>query len=253
MRKLFLHISAVSAALLFCLACSQDKSTVIPRGKMSKIYAEMLVMDQWAVSKSDLRTIADTSLVYEPIFQKYGYDTEDYRKSVEHYMKDPERFSRILRATSEILEDRIVEIKELKRLYLRQVEISGFVTDFNIGEYFPYLSEEPYVHYYDSLSVQADSGYVYRLVSIERADTLYDLLRMIVPADSIVVDTLAIEVEKQDAAPVVKDVKDIKEIDEIVSMELEDHAKDFVKKTVRKSDGESGIILHSKLDSQEKK
>ena len=250
MRKLFLHISAVSAALLFCLACSQDKSTVIPRGKMSKIYAEMLVMDQWAVSESDLRTIADTSLVYEPIFQKYGYDTEDYRKSVEHYMKDPERFSRILRATSEILEARIVEIKELKRLYLRQVEISGFVTDFNIGEYFPYLSEEPYVHYYDSLSVQADSGYVYRLVSIERADTLYDLLRMIVPADSIVVDTLAIEVEKQDDAPVVKDVK---EVEEIATMDLEGHAKDFVKKTARKSDGESGIILHSNLDSQKKK
>lgn len=254
MRKLFLHISAVSAALLFCLACSQDKSTVIPRGKMSKIYAEMLVMDQWAVSESDLRTIADTSLVYEPIFQKYGYDTEDYRKSVEHYMKDPERFSRILRATSEILEARIVEIKELKRLYLRQVEISGFVTDFNIGEYFPYLSEEPYVHYYDSLSVQADSGYVYRLVSIERADTLYDLLRMIVPADSIVVvDTLAIEVEKQDDAPVVKDVKDIKEVEEIATMDLEGHAKGFVKKTLRKSDGESGLTLHSKLDSQKKK
>jgi hypothetical protein len=251
MRKLFLHISAVSAALLFCLACSQDKSTVIPRGKMSKIYAEMLVMDQWAVSESDLRTIADTSLVYEPIFQKYGYDTEDYRKSVEHYMKDPERFSRILRATSEILEARIVEIKELKRLYLRQVEISGFVTDFNIGEYFPYLSEEPYVHYYDSLSIQADSGYVYRLVSIERADTLYDLLRMIVPADSIVVvDTLAIEVEKQDDAPVVKDVK---EVEEIAAMDLEGHAKGFVKKTARKSDGESGIILQSKLDSQKKK
>ena len=47
--------------------------------------------------------------------------------------------------------------------------------------------------------------------------------------------------------------KDIKEVEEIASMELEDHAKDFVKKTVRKSDGESGIILHSKLDSQKKK
>ena len=180
MRKLFLHISAVSAALLLCLACSQDKSTVIPRGKMSKIYAEMLVMDQWAVSESDLRTIADTSLVYEPIFQKYGYDTEDYRKSVEHYMKDPERFSRILRATSEILEARIVEIKELKRLYLRQVEISGFVTDFNIGEYFPYLSEEPYVHYYDSLSVEPDTMWVYRLKNTDRGDTIYRDLRMVI-------------------------------------------------------------------------
>ena len=254
MKRLFQHIFSLLVLSMISLSlysCREDG--IIDEDDLSQIYAEMLLTDQWINNTPGVRLIADTSLVYEPIFQKYGYDTEDYRKSVEHYMKDPERFSRILRATSEILEARIVEIKELKRLYLRQVEISGFVTDFNIGEYFPYLSEEPYVHYYDSLSVQADSGYVYRLVSIERADTLYDLLRMIVPADSIVVDTLAIEVEKQDDAPVVKDVKDIKEVEEIAAMDLEGHAKGFVKKTARKSDGESGIILQSKLDSQKKK
>ena len=193
MRKVFLHISAISAALLMCLACSGDKVSLIPRGKLAKIYAEMLVVDQWTQSEPFLRAQADTSLVYEPIFEKYGYDTEDYIHSVEHYMKDPERYSRILRATADMLDKRILELNDLKKALKRQAEIESFVTDFNIGEFYPYLSEEPYVHYYDSLTVEPDSFSFYRIVPIERADTLYDLLRMIICKDTTAVDSLVVE------------------------------------------------------------
>lgn len=185
MRKIFLHIPAVLAALLLCFACSDDKSKVIPRGKLAKIYAEMLVMDQWAVSDSRLRQKADTSLIYEPIFEKYGYDGEDYRASVEFYMDDPERYSKILRESADILDARIKELNDLKHVLRRQEEISRFVTDFEISDFYPYLSSEPYVHYYDSLAVELDTLSTYRLVSIERADTLYDCLRMIVQTDTL--------------------------------------------------------------------
>lgn len=185
MKKVFLHIPAVLAALLLCFACSDDESKVIPRGKMAKIYAEMLVMDQWAVSDSRLRQKADTSLIYEPIFEKYGYDGEDYRASVEYYMNDPERFSRILRESADILDARIEELKNLKQELMKQEKINRLITDFEISDFYPYLSSEPYVHYYDSLAVELDTLSTYRLVSIERADTLYDCLRMIVQADTL--------------------------------------------------------------------
>lgn len=185
MKKVFLHIPAVLAALLLCFACSDDESKVIPRGKMAKIYAEMLVMDQWAVSDSRLRQKADTSLIYEPIFEKYGYDGEDYRASVEYYMNDPERFSRILRESADILDARIEELKNLKQDLMRQEKINRLITDFEISDFYPYLSSEPYVHYYDSLAVELDTLSIYRLVSIERADTLYDCLRMIVQTDTL--------------------------------------------------------------------
>ena len=120
MRRIFLHIPAVLAALLLCFACSDDKSKVIPRGKMAKIYAEMLMMDQWAMSDSRLRQEADTSLIYEPIFEKYGYDGEDYRQSVTYYMEDPERFSRIFRATSELLDARMEELMEQQKKMLKK-------------------------------------------------------------------------------------------------------------------------------------
>ena len=185
MKKVFLHIPAVLAALLLCFACSADESKVIPRGKMAKIYAEMLVMDQWAVSDSRLRQKADTSLIYEPIFEKYGYDGEDYRASVEYYMNDPERFSRILRESADILDARIEELKNLKQELMKQEKINRLITDFEISDFYPYLSSEPYVHYYDSLAVELDTLSTYRLVSIERADTLYDCLRMIVQTDTL--------------------------------------------------------------------
>ena len=90
MRKFILHIFAVSVAAVVCLACSSDKASVIPRGKLARIYAEMLVTDQWILAEPDFRRVADTTLVYEPILQKYGYDTQDYIKSVGYYMNDPE-------------------------------------------------------------------------------------------------------------------------------------------------------------------
>ena len=117
--------------------------------------------------------------------EKYGYDGEDYRASVEYYMNDPERFSRILRESSDILDARIEELKNLKQELMKQETINRLITDFDISDFYPYLSSEPYVHYYDSLAVELDTLSTYRLVSIERADTLYDCLRMIVQTDTL--------------------------------------------------------------------
>ena len=238
MRKVFLHISALAAVLLLCLACSGDRATVIPRGKLAKIYADMLVTDQWAQSESHLRYTADTSLVYEPIFQKYGYDTDDYIKSVEYYMNDPERFSRILRHTTEILDKRIEHLHMLKKELRRQEEINTFVTDFNIGEFYPYLLDEPYVHYYDSLSVEADSCNVYRIVPIERADTLYDCLVMIIQTDTVVVDPVVID------TPVVETEKPREE--EITKL-TDGVIKEIL--PIKPSDAKNSLFRHAKLDT----
>lgn len=103
-RVLHKILILLAAAVLLASSCGGNKARVIPRSKMSKIYAEMFVMDQWVQNKPGLRMIADTSLVYEPILEKYGYDSEDYQYTVEYYMADPERFSRILRTTVSLLE-----------------------------------------------------------------------------------------------------------------------------------------------------
>lgn len=177
--------------LTFFTSCNNDDEKLIPRGRLSMIYAEMLATDQWVINNPDLRTVADTSLVYEPILKKYGYDSEDYRYSVDVYMDDPERFSRIFRAAAEILNDEIIELKRLKKEQEDAAERLKMTVMIDMKSFFPYLGEEPYVHYYDSLDVVYDSTATYKIIPIERADTIYDRIEMIIRVDSLsVADSL---------------------------------------------------------------
>ena len=100
MRK-SLHIFALLVAVL-AVSCRGPR--VIPRGKMVDIYCDMLLADQQIRENNVLRNRADTMLVYEAVFNRYGYDTDDYLNSVNHYLADPERFARIMEDVSEKLQ-----------------------------------------------------------------------------------------------------------------------------------------------------
>lgn len=112
--RAFLPLVLFFLAMTF--SCS-DGGKVIPRKKMVRIYADMFVADQWLNQNYKAERVADTSFVYEAIFEKYGYDSEDYRASVDYYIQDPDRFARILRQTVLELEDRMDEQRaELRKL-----------------------------------------------------------------------------------------------------------------------------------------
>lgn len=195
MRRFLSHIPVIiTLFLVMTVSCRKKDAEVIPRAKLSSIYAEMLMTDQWVMSAKGVRMIADTSLVYEPILEKYGYTTEDYIKTVDVYMEDPERFAKVFRTTVEILDERLLELKKEKRLQealaAKERELKKMAemlkSDFDPAVYFPYLNGEPYVHYYDSVAFEPDSTlWVYRLIPVERADTLYDRIRMIVKSDTL--------------------------------------------------------------------
>ena len=107
--------------MLLFSSCLKEEDKVIPKGKLAKIYAEMLLTDQWIQDTPGIRYVADTSLIYEPILEKYGYDKMDYLHTVDRYLDDPERFSRIWRETSDILDARLKEAKK-RRAALDDVE-----------------------------------------------------------------------------------------------------------------------------------
>ncbi len=199
-------VTVLAAAMILFASCGNDEAKVIPRKKMARIYAEMLVTDQWITATPGMRMIADTSLVYEPILEKYGYDSEDYRKSIDAYMDDPERFARIFRTTAELIGVQIKELEKQQAILDAIAKLPRVESDFKVEEYVPYWGDEPYVHYYDSLDVVYDSLKMYRLVPIERGDTLYDRIRMIRPApdslanaDSLKVDSLKVDPLKIDS------------------------------------------------------
>lgn len=107
--------SYIVLAFLLCVcllgSCrKKDQARVIPRNVMAKIYAEMFVVDQWILDNAGKHQMPDTTLYYEPVFNKYGYTTDDYLHSVDHYVSDPERFSRILDKSVRILKEKQAEI-----------------------------------------------------------------------------------------------------------------------------------------------
>lgn len=106
---------AVLTAALLVAACSRGPK-VIPRSKMEKICTEIFVADQWASLNSETRIAIDTALFYEPIFNKYGYNTDDFRASIEYYMRDPLKFSRMMKKIALKLEgeaDKLISVEDM--------------------------------------------------------------------------------------------------------------------------------------------
>jgi hypothetical protein len=180
---------------LTLVSCGQR---VISRGDLAEIYAEMLLTDQWISSNPRVRHIADTSLVYAPILDKYGYTKEEYVRSIDKYMDDPERFSRILRTTGEILDEKLKDLQlrkeELQRIEEYMKYLKQFVGEvhLDIDEYFPFMFKEPYVHYFDSIAVDVDTLNIYHLKNIEISDTTFSGPRIMVRDTLSVGDSIQI-------------------------------------------------------------
>ena len=195
MRFLLRNIVLVSAfAVLLLAGCNEKDGKVIPRGTLAEIYAEMLVVDQWIANDMSLKRQADTSFVYAPILEKYGYTPDDYRKSVDHYMHDPERYSRILRTSAEILGERLSELKIEKARLDRIAGIKVYESDLTPEDFAWYLRDS-LIMYHDSMSFEADSlKMIYRLIPHETSDTLYEGVAMVIKVDSLAVsDSISLD------------------------------------------------------------
>ena len=109
--KRFLHIVLV---LLLAVACRGPR--VIPKDTMADIYTDMFLADQMVRDADIPRAQMDTMLLYEAVFEKYGYDTEDYLYSLRYYLKDPERFGKVFENVAKRLEGEVDALKKIVEL-----------------------------------------------------------------------------------------------------------------------------------------
>ena len=190
MKRFPAYLVVLALAVGLSLASCGKKERVIPREKMAEIYAEMYVLDQWLDDNRSLRREADTSLVYAPVLDKYGYTYDDYLNSVDVYMKDPTRYSRILRRTSEILGSRLTELKAEKKAQedalkeSRRLDSLRNLIHLNVDSLMNTMVRTAPS---DSLVTAFDSlGFVdFRFV--QTSDTTYDGPAMVIRRDSLAV------------------------------------------------------------------
>lgn len=110
MKRSVFHIVLVVATLALALSCRGPKR--ISEKRMKDIYHDMFVLDQQMRSTPQLRRHSDSVLVYERVFENYGYTTDDFLYSLDHYMKDPERFSKLMEEVVGRLNREIVAIRK---------------------------------------------------------------------------------------------------------------------------------------------
>lgn len=190
MKRFPAYLVVLALAVGLSLASCGKKERVIPKEKMAEIYAEMYVLDQWLDDNRSLRREADTSLVYAPVLDKYGYTYDDYLNSVSVYMKDPTRYSRILRRTSEILGSRLTELKAEKKAQedalkeSRRLDSLRNLIHLNVDSL---MNSMVRTAPSDSLVTAFDSlGFVdFRFV--QTSDTTYDGPAMVIRIDSLAV------------------------------------------------------------------
>ena len=190
MKRFPAYLVVLALAVGLSLASCGKKERVIPKEKMAEIYAEMYVLDQWLDDNRSLRREADTSLVYAPVLDKYGYTYDDYLNSVDVYMKDPTRYSRILRRTSEILGSRLTELKAEKKAQEdalkenRRLDSLRNLIHLNVDSL---MNSMVRTAPSDSLVTAFDSlGFVdFRFV--QTSDTTYDGPAMVIRRDSLAV------------------------------------------------------------------
>ena len=105
MRRAF-HIVLV---LLMVAACGPHR---IPREDMEDILYRMLIQDQQIKQDPRLRKQADTMLVYEGIFQAYGFNTDDFLYSLEYYLEEPARMEKVMEKVGDRLEKESREVQK---------------------------------------------------------------------------------------------------------------------------------------------
>lgn len=193
------RICVLAAAALLVISCGRN-GRVIPAHKLSKIYAEMLILDQRIRNNPQLASTADTTLVYEPILNKYGYSGKDYAKSVARYMKDPEAFGKIFKDTREILDSHIKELKSAERARQKADSLRNAIEAKTFLRAPIYMDIACDTVRIDTVAVSIDSLGIYswrRFVP----DTLYDgpVYRLRAKADTVKAKEVAKPVQVKDA------------------------------------------------------
>lgn len=176
---------------------------------MKEIYVEMFVADQRLSSNSQMRRIADTSWVYEPIFRKYGYNSDDYRASIAYYMRDPDRYARILRESGAMVESEIKRLKKEKIRLESLEQLKDRAAEFNPERIYRMTSvRNPGIFREDSLVFFVDSagGELYFDTRQWMDTAFYGPVMRISDTLSVNIDSLSVKTDslvvKTDSLPV---------------------------------------------------
>ena len=94
-------------------AFSRCGERILSKDKVADIMYEMFVVDEYAKTYTEVNLAADSILLYQHIFDKYGCTLEDYQRSIRHYLQDEKEFTYILDRATVTARDNAAEAGKL--------------------------------------------------------------------------------------------------------------------------------------------
>ena len=176
--------------VLAVTSCSKG-GRVLSEHKMELLYADMFLADQWLRDHPQYRSVADTTLFFDPIFEKHNITFEDYDASLKYYVSNPELLAEITQKASARLQKMADSMnKEVERL--AEIDRTNKANRVK-HEFVDFESLEPRSDFYylpDSSAVNSDSLSV-RLDSLSASpDSL-----------SVRLDSLSVSLDSEKVAP----------------------------------------------------
>lgn len=90
--------------VLVAPSCRSEKEAPISQENMENILYDMFIIEELLYNRGDIRAQSDTSYVYLPIFEKYGYSIEDFHNSIDYYLRHIKQFVELSTSVKERLE-----------------------------------------------------------------------------------------------------------------------------------------------------
>lgn len=150
--------------VLAVTSCSKG-GRVLSEHKMELLYADMFLADQWLRDHPQYRSTADTTLFFDPIFEKHNITFEDYDASLKYYVSNPEVLAEITQKASARLQkmadsmnkevERLAEIDRTNKANRVKHEFVDFESLEPRSDFYPFPDSSAVNS--DSLSVRLDS------------------------------------------------------------------------------------------------
>ncbi|MGM9774061.1 MAG: DUF4296 domain-containing protein [Candidatus Egerieousia sp.] len=113
MMKSLIKAIFVTAAIVIFGACTHVAGPAINDKDMSRIISEVYLVDQWAKTDNAVNMRADSTLIYNAIFVKYGYTFEQYSSSMAYYVRHWKKYLKVLNDAHKLLLDGAERANEL--------------------------------------------------------------------------------------------------------------------------------------------
>ena len=103
--KILHHVAVAVALIAVILASGCRKKGILSKNDVADIMYSMFVVDEYAKKYPNVNKAADSLLLYQHIFDKYGCSLEDYRNSIRYYIADEKAYTYILKRAVQTAKD----------------------------------------------------------------------------------------------------------------------------------------------------